>query len=551
MLMPHECVFEVASLDTGELRLPQPPVVSVPVVLPSVAVTSCQFEAVAMPASGGRRPATTPSQTGRRARKQSTRVKPPRDVIRLEDRLRFLLQPPLENLLADVAVDLPFRPFPYQLDGIAFLLPRNSAVLADEMGLGKTMQAAIALRLLLRSGQARRVLLVCPKPLVTNWQREFTMWANELPVCVIAGPKARREFLWRQRALLTLVNYETLVRDSQFIEELGLEFDIVVLDEAQRIKNTSGATSGAVRGLIRRRSWALTGTPIENSADDLVGLFEFVAPGTLHTGMKPAAMGRAICDSVIRRTKDQVLDDLPPKLISDPRVDLTSAQWETYQRAEQDGVVQLGDMGKELTLTHVFELVLRLKQICNFEPVTGESAKLEQLQAELEECVASGRKAIVFSQWVDTLDRIAKGLVGINTVAYHGRVPHSRRDGVIEKFRDDPNTPVILMSYGAGSVGLNLQFAEYVFLFDRWWNPAVEDQAINRAHRIGATGPVTVHRYLAAGTIEERIDQILQQKRELFASVFDDGAAPACGGLSRDELLSLFDLRTPEGRLAA
>ncbi len=478
-------------------------------------------------------------------------MKPPRDVIRLEDRLRFLLQPPLENLLADAAVDLPLRPFPYQLDGIAFLLPRNAAVLADEMGLGKTMQAAIALRLLLRSGQARRVLLVCPKPLVTNWQREFTMWANELPVCVISGTRTRREFLWRQRALLTLVNYETLVRDSGLVEELGLEFDIVVLDEAQRIKNTSGATSAAVRQLVRERSWALTGTPIENSADDLVALFEFVAPGTLQTGMKPSAMGRAVRDSVIRRTKDQVLDDLPPKLISDPRVDLTSAQWESYQRAEEDGVVRLGDMGQELTLTHVFELVLRLKQICNFDPVTGESAKLEQLQAELEECVASGRKAIVFSQWVNTLDRIAAGLSGVNAVAYHGRIPHGRRDGVIEQFRDDPTINVILMSYGAGSVGLNLQFAENVFLFDRWWNPAVEDQAINRAHRIGATGPVTVHRYLAAGTIEERIDQILQQKRELFASVFDDGQAPACGGLSRDELLSLFDLRTPEGRLAA
>jgi SNF2 family DNA or RNA helicase len=357
--------------------------------------------------------------------------------------------------------------------------------------------------------------------------------------------------LWKQRALLTLVNYETLVRDSALIESLALQFDIVVLDEAQRIKNTSGATSQAVRQLPRQRSWALTGTPIENSADDLVGLFEFVNPGTLHPGMKPREMGRAIQDTVIRRTKDQVLDDLPPKLVFDPRIDLTTAQWESYQRAEHDGVLRLNEMGDELALQHVFELVLRLKQICNFDPATGDSAKLDHLRAELAECAASGRKAIVFSQWVDTLDRIAQGLGHLGHVAYHGRVPHAQRDGVIEKFRNDPNTQVILMSYGAGSVGLNLQFAEYVFLFDRWWNPAVEDQAINRAHRIGAAGPVTVLRYLAAGTIEERIDQILQQKRELFASVFDDTQAATTGGLSRDQLLSLFNLRTPEGRLAA
>jgi SNF2 family DNA or RNA helicase len=345
-----------------------------------------------------------------------------------------------------------------------------------------------------------------------------------------------------------MTNYETVVRDETLLHE-SAEYDLLVTDEAQRIKNRSGATSLAVRGVPRRRSWALTGTPIENSLDDLVGIFEFVAPGTLRVGQPAREIGAAVADSVLRRTKEQVLTDLPPKITRDEYIDLTAEQWEAYQRAEGEGVVELEHLGQEITMQHVFELVLRLKQICNFDPKTKSSSKLERLEAELEECAASGRKAIVFSQWVQTIDLLAERLQRFSPAQYHGRVPHKRRDGVIERFKNDPNCSVILMSYGAGSVGLNLQFAEYVFLFDRWWNPAVEDQAINRAHRIGAKGAVTVTRYIASGTIEQRIDEVLAQKRELFRTVFDDSSAPRSYGLSRGELLSLFNLHSPEGRL--
>jgi SNF2 family DNA or RNA helicase len=276
--------------------------------------------------------------------------------------------------------------------------------------------------------------------------------------------------------------------------------------------------------------------------------------------MPAKLVGAAVRDSVVRRTKDQVLDDLPPKLVHDEPIDLSPEQWETYTRAEEEGVFHLRELdgaeGRELTIHHVFELVLRLKQVCNFDPVTGASAKLDRLEADLEECVASGRKAIVFSQWVDTIERIAErlgksGPVRYQTEQFHGRVPSSRRDAVLERFKSDPECPVLLMSYGAGSVGLNLQFASYVFLFDRWWNPAVEDQAINRAHRIGAAGPVTVTRMLATGTIEERIDQVLCEKRRLFDEVFRDGVGHGSAGLSREELLGLFPLRTPSARDAA
>ncbi len=154
--------------------------------------------------------------------------------------------------------------------------------------------------------------------------------------------------------------------------------------------------------------------------------------------------------------------------------------------------------------------------------MTGASSKLERLEADLEEVAASGKKAIVFSQWVQTLEVMRRRLARFGPLEYHGKIPPRKRDDTIEQFRDDPKRHVLLMSYGAGSVGLNLQFCSYVFLFDRWWNPAVEDQAINRAHRIGAQGPVTVTRMLTLGTIEERIQQVLDEKRQLFATVFSE-----------------------------
>jgi SNF2 family DNA or RNA helicase len=476
-----------------------------------------------------------------------TRIRPPRDIVKLEDRLAYLLQPPLENLLAAESLTFPFRPFPYQLDGVAYLYPRHEAVLADEMGLGKTMQTVVAMRLLAHQGRVRRALLVCPKPLVSNWRREFSQWAPELPVTIVEGSQSQREWLWSRAAEgVLLANYEVVVRDRNLIANVDAPFDLVVIDEAQRIKNRASATNEAVCAIPRARSWALTGTPIENSADDLVGIFDFVSPGRLRLQMKTAAIRKAVGDHVLRRTKDHVLTQLPPKLFREAELALTPEQWESYQRAEEGGVIRLSRMGAELTIQHVFELVLRLKQICNFDPVSGASAKLDRLEADLEECAASGRKAIVFSQWVDTIDKLRRPLARFNPLEYHGRIPASRRDGVIEQFRDDPKSSVLVMSYGAGSVGLNLQFASYVFLFDRWWNPAVEDQAINRAHRIGAAGPVTVTRFLSTGTIEERIDRVLAEKRELFNAVFDDAAAPARMGLSRDEIFGLFNLRFPE-----
>lgn len=477
-----------------------------------------------------------------------TRIAPPNDVIKLHDRLFYLLQPPLESVLANRSLDFPFHPFPYQMQGVAFLYPRYAAMLADEMGLGKTMQAITTVRLLLHAGEVSRVLLICPKPLVSNWRREFGTWAPEIPLTVIEGDASRRRWQWQQvDAPLRIANYELLQRDREFIAGEQEPYDLVILDESQRIKNKSSTTAEVVCSIPRKRSWALTGTPVENSADDLVGIFEFVSPGYLRSDMKPRRLGQLAADYVLRRTKDQVLSDLPPKMFRDAEVELTAAQRETYRMAEDEGVLRLTHMGESATIQHVFELVLRLKQICNFDPVTGESAKLERLAADLEEVAESGRKAIVFSQWVETIDALEAQLGRFGTLQFHGRIPQKARDGVLQQFREDKRKHVLLMSYGAGSVGLNIQFASYVFLFDRWWNPAVEDQAINRAHRIGAVGPVTVSRFLTLNTIEQRIDQVLQEKRELFDTIFSDATATHRGGLTHAEIFGLFQLKCPTG----
>ncbi len=480
-----------------------------------------------------------------------TRITPPADVVKLQDRLYYLLQPPLEQLVGSGQLNFPFEPFPYQLDGIAFLFPRYAAILADEMGLGKTMQAISTIRMLVCSGECRNILLICPKPLVTNWLREFSVWAPEIPVAAIEGNAAKRNWQWRSGEVpVKIANYELLMRDRDTVLSEDIHFDLVTLDEAQRIKNQNSTTSQIVRSISRTRSWALTGTPIENSQDDLVGIFEFLSPGYLRRDMKATCLGKATKDYILRRTKDLVMDDMPPRLYRDAELDLTPQQWESYEKAESEGVIRLEEMEQELTIQHVFELVLRLKQICNFDPCTGSSAKLDRLVADMEEVAASGQKAIVFSQWVSSIDRMRDALKPFGPLEYHGRIPHAKRDGVIDRFKNDPDCKVILMSYGAGSVGLNLQFCRYVFLFDRWWNPAVEDQAINRAHRIGVKGAVTITRMLALNTIEQRIASVLEQKRELFDTIFAETGTPSSGGgLTRDEIFGLFELHSPKGKI--
>lgn len=513
--------------------------------LPPKVDTTKSSDGVELKRIGPRKRAVEEADADRKPRKV-TRIKPPSDALSLQDRLFYLLQPPLESWLADQELIMPFEPFGYQYEGIAWLFASHSALLADEMGLGKTMQTITAIRLLLRSGQARRIVLICPKPLIPNWQREFRTWAEELPVVTVEGNGQRRRMLWTMPGIPVLIaNYESMSRDiAEIPEDEQPKFDLLVLDEAQRIKNRDSRTAIAARSIQRRRSWALTGTPIENRPEELAALFEFmeVVPRAATPDLRQ--LSKLAKKYILRRTKDVVMKDMPPRIDRDAELELSEAQELAYRTAEKEGVIQLNELGDTISVQHVFELVLRLKQITNYDPLTGESSKLERLIADMEEISASGGKAILFSQWTKTIDWLAPKLQEFNPLIYHGGVPTKQREPILAKFKEDPNAHILLMSYGTGAVGLNLQFAGYVFLFDRWWNPAIEDQAINRAHRIGVKNPVIVTRFISRNTIEERIDRVLTEKRELFAAILGEGDNNNVSlGLNATEIFGLFDLK--------
>lgn len=481
-----------------------------------------------------------------------TRLRPPSDIVQFKDRLLYLLQPPLEDLFDGKQIQLPFQPYPYQLKGIAFLMPRHAALIADEMGLGKTAQVIIALRLLFHGGMIRNALIVCPKPLVINWTREMKLWAEDVPYEIITGDAKTRTFLWQSsKCPVKLVNYEVLTRDAEIIADEKVHFDVVALDEAQRIKNRESKTAQVVRSLHRDRSWAMSGTPIENRVEDLINIFEFVDPHRIPPGATSKMLPALTSDCIIRRTKEDAAPDMPPKVILDTVLELTPAQRAAYVKAEKEGIVHLNALGDTITVQHVFELVMRLKQICNFDPATGQSAKLEQVTADMQEVAECGRKAIIFSQYIEPLRMLGRVLEPFGPLQYHGEVPHRERQAVLDRFKEDPTKHVILMSYATGSVGLNLQFTNYVFLFDRWWNPAIEDQAINRAHRLGQTTTVFVKRFISQGTIEERIAAVLEKKRQLFHELIGQNGTPSSLGLSENEIFSLFDIEARPRRAAA
>jgi SNF2 family DNA or RNA helicase len=315
---------------------------------------------------------------------------------------------------------------------------------------------------------------------------------------------------------------------------------VVVLDEAQRIKTAGSELASAVKRLSRARSWALTGTPLENRLDDLLSILEFVAPGGFDPAQKAVGLRRLLGEVQVRRRRRDVLPDLPPKSSSVVPLDLSSRHRAAYLRAETEGIVKLEAMGRELRVTHVLELILRLKQICNFCPETGESAKLDELRTRLEAVVETGEKALVFSQFVEEpfgVRRLARELTPFAPLLLTGDLDPSARATRIAEFYREPRRQVLLLSLRAGGVGLNLTCASYVFHFDRWWNPAVEAQAEDRVHRIGQERAVHTYAYLCCDTIEQRVQEILTEKRALFADVIDGVAMSALRRLDLDTLL--------------
>ena len=497
-------------------------------------------------------PAISPTAEGH------TKIKPmpAKTEIPLSKRLAYLLQPSTDMLLSKSGpLEWPGTLFEYQMEGIKALTTHNALLLADDMGLGKTIQAVGALRILFLQRHIESCLLIVPASLISQWRKELYHWAPELRISTIKGPASERAWQWRSPAHTYLTSYETFRSDFTDNPQSPPRrhiWDVVILDEAQKIKNKDVEVSRKCKQLRRRRAWALTGTPIENRMDDLVSILEFVTP--LKDGDSPLRLthGQELIDRhkrlQLRRKKSDVFPQLPPKIVSQIVLQLDAQQRESYERAEKEGIIQLQEKGQTARIENVLELIMRLKQICNFCPMSGQSAKVEDIYERLGTLESEGHRALIFSQFIDQeygARAIVSKLQSLQPLLYTGDLSLSQRDAIIREFKENPEHRVLVLSIRAGGQGLNLQDASYVFHFDRWWNPAVERQAEGRSHRLGQTFPVNVYKYICEGTIEERIDKILQEKQLLFDELVDDVTIDLKAKLTSEELFGLFGLTPP------
>ncbi|MDE0078186.1 MAG: DEAD/DEAH box helicase [Caldilineaceae bacterium] len=450
-----------------------------------------------------------------------------------------------------LGASLPAPLRPYQWEGVRFLLDKETGLLADEMGLGKTVQVAVALSMKLKTSHRRRSLVVAPASLRLNWARELARWAPDISVGVVQGGSEDRRAYYMLPYNVLIASYEQ-IRADFLRSSNATEYDVVVLDEAQRIKNANSETALACRVLRRDASWALTGTPLENRVGDLVGVYRFVCPGLLTSAMSRPEMHTAMQPFFLRRRKYDVLRQLPPIQFQDVYVELEGQQKQAYD-ALWESRVNLPRRGGSNNLTSsMLALITRLKQVCNFDPVSGESSKREALGLIIDGLVSADHKLLVFSQYVTTLQWLAQEIAGSATIdIIHGGLPERDKDSAVSRFNNEPGPRVLLVSLKAGGVGLNLGEASHVVLFDRWWNPAVEEQAIHRAHRFERERVLHVFRFLVANSIEDRIFTILGKKKELFeqyVEAADSSPVPSFSGWELENVLDLgqFDTSLPD-----
>ncbi|MBP2326182.1 superfamily II DNA or RNA helicase [Kibdelosporangium banguiense] len=487
-------------------------------------------------------------------------------------RLRDLVAEPAEGpepLVAPGKLQATLRE--YQLRGVRWLDRMTSlgfgCCLADDMGLGKTI-TLIGLHLTRqqRPATAGPTLVVCPASLLGNWEREIARFAPGTPVHRYHGG-ART--LAGVESGFVLTTYATMRLDAQTLATR--EWSMVVTDEAQHVKNRLSGTAKALREIPAGTRIAMTGTPVENTLSELWAILDWTTPGllgtisafqagwaTVETGRDSVQAGRLatlLRPFLLRRRKSDpgIAPELPPKTETDQIVELTAEQAKLYRTAVRDIMREIRGAGGIARHGLILKLLTALKQICNHPAhyakettgqLTGRSGKLEVLDELLETIIAEGSAALVFTQYVQMARLLERHLTerGISTQLLHGGTPVARREEMVQAFQNG-DVPVFLLSLKAAGTGLNLTRADHVIHYDRWWNPAVEDQATDRAHRIGQTRSVQVHRLIAEGTLEDRIAALLESKKELADAILTGGDA-AFSQLSDAELTSLVELRS-------
>ena len=443
------------------------------------------------------------------------------------------------------------RLYQYQVEGVAFLASRRRALLADDMGLGKTAQAIAAMMWLRRHEGIRKTVIVCPASLKHQWQNEILRFTDVDPkrVVVVNGTRELRAEVYASDADILVTSYELVRADERDLIEVAP--DLLVLDEAQRIKNWRTRTADAVKHIPNRFAFVLTGTPLENRLDDLYSLLQVVDPHILGPlwrfneaftkldgrgkvlGYRHLdALRERVAPVMLRRRKEEVLDQLPAQVVNRLMIEMTPAQIDLHEDAKKTVGVLLSRL-KRRPLTPAEEKQLmralqRMRLACNaaglLDPSIAGSPKLEELERLLDElCVDGEHKVVVFSEW-EKFQEMAAAVckkLKLGHVRLHGGVPSGSRGALIERFRSDPDCKVFL-STDAGGTGLNLQFASHVINLDLPWNPAVLAQRVARIHRIGQRGVANVILLVSKDSFEERLEGTLAAKRALFAAAVGD-----------------------------
>ena len=470
---------------------------------------------------------------------------------------------------------------PYQLKGVSWLAFLKQfgfgACLADDMGLGKTAEL-IALMLHDRTAQngASRpgpTLVICPMSIVGNWHRELQRFAPSLSVMVHHGAERLADEAFREEARkhdIVITTYALALRDKEHLAPI--EWEYVVLDEAQNIKNESAKQTKAIRGLNARHRIALTGTPVENRLSELWSIMDFLNPSYLgsgtdfrkkfgipiekyHDANRSETLKRLIQPFVLRRLKTDktIIQDLPDKMEMKVFCNLTQEQASLYEGVVKEMIEKIEQAEGIERKGLVLSTLLRLKQVCNHPAqfmgdgsrLPDRSGKLARLEEMLAEALAAGDKALIFTQFAEMgtmLRHYLQETLGCEVLFLHGGTPKKQRDAMVKRFQEDRRgAPIFILSLKAGGVGLNLTAANHVFHFDRWWNPAVENQATDRAFRIGQQRNVQVHKFVCVGTLEERIDQMIEHKKVLAESIVGSGENWLTE-MSTDQLKELFAL---------